>query len=94
MATVLIAGGSGLVGKHLSKKLKEKGYDVIILSRVRKQDTAIPSYIWNFNTNEIEKEAIDKSDYIIHLAGANIGPKDGQNQGKNKLSIVELKLRN
>jgi len=75
MATVLIAGGSGLVGKHLSKQLKEKGYDVIILSRVRKQDTATPSYIWNFNTNEIEKEAIDKSDYIIHLAGANIGAK-------------------
>jgi hypothetical protein len=33
MATVMIAGGSGLVGTQLSKMLVEHGYDVIILTR-------------------------------------------------------------
>ena len=33
MAKVLITGGSGLVGKYLHKKLIEKGYEVLILSR-------------------------------------------------------------
>jgi uncharacterized protein YbjT (DUF2867 family) len=33
MATVLITGGTGLIGNALSKLLLEKGYDVIFLTR-------------------------------------------------------------
>ena len=33
MATVLITGGTGLIGKPLSMLLVEKGYDVIIVTR-------------------------------------------------------------
>ncbi len=72
---ILITGGTGLVGKHLVKKLQEKGYDVAILSRAKKYDTDIQTYTWNCEKQEIEKEAINKAEYIIHLAGANIGDK-------------------
>lgn len=75
MVTILISGGTGLVGRHLCKKLKEKGYAVAILSRTSKQDADIPTYYWNLEKNEIEKEALETADYIIHLAGANIGDK-------------------
>ncbi len=61
--TLLIIWGSGLIGKYLSRKLKEKGYDVAVLSRKKHHDPG---------NNEMEKEAIEKADYIIHLAGANI----------------------
>ena len=75
MATVLITGGTGLVGRHLCKRLKEKGYDVVILSRTKKQEVEIPTYTWDLDKKEIQKEAIDTADYIIHLASANIGDK-------------------
>lgn len=75
MATILITGGTGLVGRHLSKKLQEKGYNVAILSRTSKKESTMPTYTWDLDKNEIEKEAIDAANCIIHLAGANIGDK-------------------
>ena len=33
MATVLITGGTGLIGQALTKELIAKGYNVIVLSR-------------------------------------------------------------
>lgn len=75
MKTILISGGSGLVGRYLCKKLKDKGYNVSILSRTRRKDTDIPSYAWDITKNEIEIESIERADCIIHLAGVNIGEK-------------------
>ncbi len=75
MSTVLITGGSGLIGTHLCKRLQEQGYDVAILGRKRKLNTAIPHYTWDWKTKTIDRRAIDVADYIIHLAGANIGDK-------------------
>jgi len=77
MTTVLISGGTGLVGRQLCKKLKEKGYNVAILSRTKQNNnnSDIPIYTWNLDKNEIEKNAIESADYIIHLAGANIWEK-------------------
>jgi len=37
MKTVLIAGGSGMIGQTLSKFLKNKGFNVLILSRSKKK---------------------------------------------------------
>ena len=73
MTQVLISGGSGLVGKTLCKKLQAKGYDVAILSRTNK--TRSKTYLWDPQNNQIDPEAIASSDYIIHLAGANIAEK-------------------
>jgi uncharacterized protein (TIGR01777 family) len=39
MATVMITGGTGMIGTHLSEMLADNGYDVIILSR-NPQETA------------------------------------------------------
>lgn len=75
MAQVLISGGSGLVGKALCEKLQSKGYDVAILSRSKKNNTTFKTYLWNPSKNQIDSNAISSSDYIIHLAGANIAEK-------------------
>ncbi len=75
MAQVLISGGSGLVGKALCEKLYSKGYDVAILSRNRKSHATFKTYLWDPQNNQIDPEAIASSDYIIHLAGANIAEK-------------------
>lgn len=73
MTQVLISGGSGLVGKTLCKKLQTKGYSVAILSRTKNKN--LKTYLWDPQNNKIDPEAIDSSDYIIHLAGANIAEK-------------------
>lgn len=91
MATVLITGGTGLIGKHLCKRLQEKKYDVTVLSRTRLQKTAIPTYTWNLKKKEIIKEAIDTADYIIHLAGTNIGNKRWSN--KRKQLIIDSRVK-
>ena len=44
MKQILIAGGTGLVGKRLALRLIEKGYDVSILSREPK---GANHFYWN-----------------------------------------------
>jgi len=75
METVLITGGSGLIGKHLCRRLKEKGFNVTILSTTRQKVEGVTTYFWDISKKIIEKKAIEDADYIIHLAGANIGEK-------------------
>jgi hypothetical protein len=91
METILIAGGSGLVGTNLSRKLKGKGYNVALLSRKSKPGNNYSVYSWNPDKNEIEKEAIKSADYIINLAGAGIGDKRWTN--KRRLLILESRIR-
>jgi len=91
MKTVLITGGSGIVGRHLCKKLKEKGFNVAILSRTNKQEADLTGYKWNIEKKEIDKKAIETSDYIIHLAGANIGDKRWSK--KRKQLIIDSRVK-
>jgi len=80
MATILITGGTGLIGKALSKLLLEKGYDVIFLTRNTekqrsKPDNRISYASWDIKKQIIDIGAIQKSDYIIHLTGAGVADK-------------------
>lgn len=72
---VLITGGSGLIGTRLTKMLLEKGYNVSHLSRSRSDKQDVKTYIWNIEKKEIEPEALNNADYIIHLAGASVAEK-------------------
>jgi nucleoside-diphosphate-sugar epimerase len=38
MSTVLLTGGTGMIGTHLQNLLVEKGYNVIVLIRNEKQN--------------------------------------------------------
>ncbi|MCS7004454.1 MAG: TIGR01777 family oxidoreductase [Cytophagales bacterium] len=72
---VLISGGTGLVGKHLTKLLQERGYTVCYLSRQKTAQSGVLSYYWNPERGELDEKAIRKADYVVHLAGANVGEK-------------------
>ena len=76
--TVLITGGTGLVGKLLTKALVQKGYKVLILSRTTNGKTASGSVsyaTWDVKKQQIDREALQSADYIIHLAGAGVVDK-------------------
>ena len=98
MTKVLITGGSGLVGRFLGKKLIEKGYHVSILSRNVLQSKNSNVYYWNPEKEEIDSDAIANTDYIIHLAGANIGEKRWTTKRKqvildSRVKTAELLLK-
>lgn len=91
MATVLITGGTGMIGKALTKVLLEKGYEVIILTRnieqleIKNSKLKIDYAEWNVAKQLIDENAIAKADYIIHLAGANVGEKRWTKKRKREI---------
>ena len=95
MATVLITGGTGLIGKALTNALLEKNYKVIILTRGavnQHTKTGNLSYAqWDIHNQQIEKEAINSADYIIHLAGAGVADKRWTK--KRKQEIVNSRVK-
>ena len=78
MAIVLISGGTGMIGSHLSQHLIERGYEVIILTRDKNKSSQNPhifySY-WNVEKSIIDVDVVRKADHIIHLAGAGVMDK-------------------
>lgn len=96
MATILITGGTGLVGRAVSKLLISKGYEVILLSRgvTKEAATGAQSYKlahWDPEKQEIDKAAVQKADYIIHLAGAGVADKRWSK--KRKQEIVDSRVK-
>jgi uncharacterized protein len=86
MATICITGGTGLVGKHLTKILVAKGHRVIVLSRKKNPAGNNVNYaVWNLQTGEIDRDAIANSDYIIHLAGAGVAEKRWSKRRKEEI---------
>lgn len=71
MKTVLITGGTGLVGRHLTNKLRENNFDVRILSQRKSSEY----FYWNPAKKEIDEAAFENLDVIIHLAGASISKR-------------------
>ncbi len=69
---VLITGGSGLIGAHLTQLLLDNNYSVSHLSRSPKKDGPVKTYIWDIEKQEMDEEAVKNADHIIHLAGAGV----------------------
>ena len=94
MATVLITGGTGLIGTALSKELLSKGYEIIILSRSPQRQMSSNSRLtyahWNVENETIDREAIARADYIVHLAGENLAKRW---TSKRKKEIVDSRTK-
>ena len=84
--TVLITGGTGMIGKRLTQLLQEKGYEVAYLSRKQESIPNVKVYRWDVEKNWIDEKALVNADYIIHLAGAGIA--DGRWTYKRKQEII------
>lgn len=85
---VLISGGSGFIGSHLTGLLIAKGYSVSILSRSEKQNKGdVFYYKWDVANQSIDENAVLNADYIIHLAGENIAEKRWT--PKRKAAIID-----
>ena len=95
MQTILITGGTGMIGTRLTELLLAKGYEVIILSRqssgVSREKVGVSYANWDVANQTIDKEAIAKADHIIHLAGAGVADKRWNT--KRKQEIVDSRTQ-
>ncbi len=79
---VLIAGGTGLIGSHLSRLLVQQGHEVKLLSR-RPSEGAIVH--WNPALNEFDSDLIQDTEIVINLCGAGIADKRWSDKRKKEL---------
>ncbi|MEI8109506.1 MAG: TIGR01777 family oxidoreductase [Chitinophagia bacterium] len=96
MATILITGGTGMVGQALAALLSASGNRVIIITRRIPVNTTAKSFsneyaLWNPDEYWIESTAIQQADYIIHLAGAGVADKRWTPQRKQEILQSRVK---
>lgn len=88
-STILITGGTGLVGKAITAALLERGFHVIVLTRNPGDQNSNHPHLtyksWNMEKQEIDKGAIKETDYIIHLSGASIAEKRWTSKRKKEI---------
>jgi uncharacterized protein len=82
--TILVAGGSGLIGTRLAELLESKSYRVILLSRNAK-NRRDNIFHWDPDKKTIEDAAIQQADVIINLAGEGIADKRWSARRKRKI---------
>jgi uncharacterized protein len=77
--TILISGGTGMVGTSLSIYLAEAGYKVIVLTRnpakakpPRGFEHMVSYAAWDVNAQTIDGQAVAAADALVHLAGAGV----------------------
>jgi uncharacterized protein (TIGR01777 family) len=76
MATILVTGGTGLVGRALTRELTAKGHQCIVFTR--KPGTSkggIRFAAWDPAAGTLDEASLLEADYIIHLAGAGVADK-------------------
>jgi len=88
---ILLTGGSGLIGKHLTRILLDKGYLVSHLSRSPAETPGVKTYLWDVGKNEIDPNCVDGVDTIVHLAGA--GVADQRWTDRRKKELVESRTK-
>ncbi len=100
--TILITGGTGLIGSRLTNILTEKGNTVHVLSRSKHKDSdRIKYFQWNIAKSEIDENAV-LVDYIVNLAGNGIADKRWTQNRKRlirdsriqSLQVLEKALKN
>jgi len=90
---ILISGGSGFIGKALTKSLLADGHEVVILTRDPQRaglGTGVEAVRWDGRTDAGWGEVVARVDGIVNLAGANIG--SGLWKRKRKAEILDSRV--
>ncbi len=87
MSTILITGGTGLLGSALTKILLAEGHKVIVLTRNAKTSNRpdIEYAKWDVKSETIDKNAVSAADFIVHLAGAGVADKRWSSDRKKEI---------
>jgi len=83
--SILITGGTGLVGSELVTLLEGNGHKVSLLSRSKGKDQSPPVFQWDYKNHYIEEGAFDGVDTLVHLAGAGVADQRWTKERKEEI---------
>src|ERR1017187_8454116 len=78
---IVIAGGTGFIGRYLSKRFTDLGYNVLVISRD-------PNHV-NWNDAPAMIQALEYAEALINLAGKSV---DCRYNEKNKSLILRSRV--
>lgn len=91
MKTIVVAGGTGMVGSQLIPMLEKEGWQVKILTRNKQKSKNGAKYIlWDLESGFIG-EGYSEADVVINLAGEGIA--DGKWSEERKKSIINSRIK-
>lgn len=95
---IIITGGTGLIGSRLIPMLRERGYQVGVLSRGTQPVKGAKVWKWNPAAGEVDHDALRDVYAVIHLAGASVGgqrwtPRRKQEITESRVKPVEVLAR-
>lgn len=70
---VAVTGPHGFIGSALARHLEDRGDHVIKL--VRRRPAAAGEILWDPDGGDLDPDALEGVDHVIHLAGENIGAR-------------------
>jgi uncharacterized protein (TIGR01777 family) len=92
---VLIAGGSGLIGRALTRHLTAGGHEVLVLSRSPEKVLGLPEGAravgWDGHSAEGWGALVEGAGAVVNLAGDNLG--EGRWTPEKKERILESRLQ-
>lgn len=94
MKFIGITGGTGLIGRHLSKLLADDGYEIIVFTRKpgknRKYIKNTTYAEWNPQKKIIDTAQLAKVEAMVHLSGEGVADKRWTEQ--RKTDILESRV--
>jgi uncharacterized protein (TIGR01777 family) len=70
---IIIAGGTGFIGRAIARELTSRGADVVILTRRPESSPAVGRHVaWDGQTLGDWTRQVDGADAVINLAGKNV----------------------
>ncbi len=86
---IVISGSTGLIGTALRNFLSCAGHRILTLVR-RPPNLDGPEIFWDPTRGELDKNSLESTDVVIHLAGENIG--DGKWSPRRKAAIRDSRI--
>ena len=84
---VVIAGGTGFIGRHLVNRYVKNGHDVTIISR--KDDDTTPGEVVKWTDDLNLKRVLDHADLLINMSGKSV---DCRYHDRNKREILRSRV--
>ncbi len=86
---MVLAGGSGFLGRVLADWLEERGADVVILTRTPREDGRVREVSWDARTLGQWQREIEGAEAVINLAGRTV---DCRYNAENRRLIMDSRV--
>ena len=93
METILISGGSGLIGTAVTELLVKQRFNIIVLTRHKnkyKDSQQVQYSLWDPSKSFIDESVFGRADHLIHLAGEGVADKRWTR--KRKKQIIDSRV--